>query len=232
MSEENKELETSQEQPETAQEEKKPVNIGKEIWEWIYTIAIAVIIALLIKTFLFDIVRVDGSSMYPTLTDNDRLIVTKLGYEPELGDIIILDSTYKKREAYYDQLAAEEGKEEFSAFDKLLKSRSLPSQYKKVYYVKRIIALPGQTVDLGDDGRVYVDGALIDEPYANGETRSIDSSVQYPITVEDDMVFVMGDNRMHSKDSRSSDLGQVPEDAILGKSQVRVWPFNSISMTK
>ena len=241
MSEENKELETSQETAQAAEaekttkrknEKKESVNIGKEIWEWIYTIAIAVIIAFLIKNFLFDIVRVDGSSMYPTLVDNDRLIVTKLGYEPKHGDIIILDSTYKKREAYYDKLAAQEGKDELSTFDKLLNNRKLPSECKKVYYVKRVIALPGQTVDLGDDGRVYVDGVAVDEPYANGETRSIDSTVQYPVTVEDGMVFVMGDNRMHSKDSRSSDLGQVPQDAILGKSQVRVWPFNSISLTR
>ena len=232
MSEENKELETSAESAQATGTEKQPINVGKEIWEWIYTIAIAVAIAFLIKYFLFDIVRVDGSSMYPTLTDNDRLIVTKLGYEPEQGDIIILDSTYKKREAYYDRVAAEEGKDELSAFDKISKSRSLPSECKKVYYVKRVIALPGQTVDFGDDGRVYVDGAVIDEPYANGETHSIDSSVQYPVTVEDDMVFVMGDNRMHSKDSRASDLGQVPKDAILGKSQIRVWPLNSISLTR
>lgn len=231
MSEENKELDNSQE-TDAAENQKKPVNVAKEIWEWIYTIAIAVIIAFLIKTFVFDIVRVDGSSMYPTLVDNDRLVVTKLGYEPKQGDIIILDSTYKKREAYYEQLAANDGKDELSSFDKLLKSRSLPSEYKKIYFVKRVIALPGQTVDLGEDGKVYVDGVLLDEPYYNGETRSIDSSVQYPLTVEDGMVFVMGDNRMHSKDSRSSDLGQVPEDAILGRSQVRIWPFNTISFTR
>ncbi len=231
MSEENKDLNSPQ-PDHAAKEEKEPVNIGKEIWEWIYTIAIAVIIALLIKTFLVDIVRVDGSSMFPTLENNNRLIVTKLGYEPKQGDIIILDSTYKKREAYYDKLAQEKGKDELSAFDKLLKSRSLPSEYDKIYYVKRVIALPGQTVDLGDDGMVYIDGQMLDEPYAQGETLSIDPSVHYPLTVDDGMVFVMGDNRMHSKDSRSSDLGQVPEDAILGKSQIRVWPINKISMTR
>ena len=232
MNEENIEIDDIAPETESVEPEKKPVNVAKEIWEWIYTIAIAVIIAFLIKSFLFDIVRVDGSSMFPTLVDNDRIIVTKLGYEPEQGDIIILDSTYKKREAYYDRLAAEEGKEELSAIDKLMESRSLPNEYKKIYYVKRVVALPGQTVDLGDDGKVYVDGVMLNEPYANGETRSIDSSVQYPVTIEDGMVFVMGDNRMHSKDSRASDLGQVPEDAILGKAQIRVWPFNSISLTK
>ena len=61
----------------------------------IYNLAIAIVIAMLIKGFIFDIVRVDGSSMFPTLVDNDRLIVTKLGYTPKQGDIIILDSEYK-----------------------------------------------------------------------------------------------------------------------------------------
>ena len=74
----------------TAKEDKK-TSLAREIWEWVYTLAIAIVIAMLIKGFIFDIVRVDGSSMFPTLVDNDRLIVTKLGYTPKQGDIIILD---------------------------------------------------------------------------------------------------------------------------------------------
>lgn len=205
---------------------------GKEIWEWFYTIAIAVIIAMLIKTFLFDIVRVDGSSMYPTLENNDRLIVTKIGYKPQVDDIVILDSVYKKREAYYAQLAQEKNKTELSAIDKFLAQKDMPDALDKVYYVKRIIALPGQTVDVRGDGNVYVDGELVDEPFANGKTYSIDPTVEFPLTVEEGTVFVMGDNREHSKDSRASDLGLVPEDAILGKSQIRIWPFNHISFTR
>ena len=66
----------------TAKEDKK-TSLAREIWEWVYTLAIAIVIAMLIKGFIFDIVRVDGSSMFPTLVDNDRLIVTKLGYTPK-----------------------------------------------------------------------------------------------------------------------------------------------------
>ena len=209
------------------EEKSKDINWGKEIWEWVYTIAIALIIAMLIKTFLFDVVKVDGSSMFPTLVNNDRLIVTKLGYEPAQGDIIILDSTYKNREEYFDTLAASEGKEELGAFSKFVKGWTLPSDLKKRYYVKRIIALPGQTVDLRG-GRVYIDGQLLEEPYYDGQTISIDSSVEYPITVEEDTVFVMGDNRTRSKDSRSSELGLVPYDAILGKAKLRIWPIADI----
>ncbi len=203
----------------------------REIWEWVYTIVIAIVIAMLIKGFVFDIVRVDGSSMFPTLKNNDRLIVTKLGYEPEQGDIIILDSTYKNREEYFDTLAAQEGKDELSSMSKFIKSFSLPDDLKKKYYVKRVIALPGQTVDL-HDGKVYVDGQQLEESYYNGTTSSIDPTVHFPITVEDDMIFVMGDNRPRSKDSRSSELGQVPYEAILGKSQIRIWPLNTIGITR
>ena len=214
----------------TAKEDKK-TSLAREIWEWVYTLAIAIVIAMLIKGFIFDIVRVDGSSMFPTLVDNDRLIVTKLGYTPKQGDIIILDSEYKKREEYFDRLAESKDKEELSSFEKFFAQSSMPSNLKKKYYVKRIIAMPGQTIDLVD-GKVYVDGEMLDEPYYDGLTTSIDPTVEYPITVDDDCVFVMGDNRTRSKDSRSSELGQVPFNAILGKSQVRIWPLSDIGLTK
>ncbi|MBP3361549.1 MAG: signal peptidase I [Clostridia bacterium] len=202
-----------------------------EIWEWIYTIFIAVAIALLIKCFLFDIVKVDGSSMYPTLIDNDRLIITKLGYTPKQGDIIILDSTYKNRSAYFDKLAQANGKEELNSFEKLIRYPALPKEYKHRYYVKRIIALPGQTLDIRD-GKVYVDGEQLSEEYYDGTTSIIDPTVKYPVTVDDNCVFVMGDNRNHSKDSRDSSLGQVPYDAVVGKSQIRIFPFNHIGKTE
>lgn len=209
----------------------KKFNLAKEIWEWIYTLAIAIVIAMLIKGFIFDIVRVDGSSMFPTLVNNDRLIVTKLGYTPKQGDIVILDSEYKNREEYFDKLALSKDKDELSWFEKFIAQGSMPDELEKKYYVKRVIAMEGQTVDLVD-GKVYVDGSLLDEPYYKGTTSSIDPTVEFPLTVEEGCVFVMGDNRPNSKDSRSSELGTVPVEAILGKSQVRIWPLNAISLTK
>ncbi len=210
---------------------KQKKSIGREIFEWAYSIVIAVIIAFLIKAFLFDIVKVDGQSMFPTLHHNDRLIVTKLGYEPKQGDIIILDANYKNREEYFDAIAQTEGKEELSSFEKFKESFSLTESTKKIYYVKRIIATEGQTVDILD-GKVYVDGKELDEPYYDGETYITDTAVKYPFTVSEDCVFVMGDNRGNSSDSRSSRLGEVNEDAVIGKAQLRVYPFNSIGKTK
>ncbi|MBQ3425807.1 MAG: signal peptidase I [Clostridia bacterium] len=212
-------------------EETKAKSIGREIFEWVYSIVIAIAIAMLIKGFLFDIVKVDGQSMENTLFHNNRLIVTKLGYEPHQGDIVILDSNYTRRMDYFDMLAAREGKDELSFFEKLSASFSLPQSCKKIYYVKRVIATEGQTVDIRD-GVVYVDDKALDEPYAKGTTYPTDLSVEYPLTVNEGYVFVMGDNREHSSDSRVSSLGQVNEKALLGKSQIRVFPFNQIGLTR
>lgn len=229
---ENNNQNPENEQQEAAAQASTGKMVIKEIWEWVYTIAIAVAIAFLIKGFLFDVVKVDGSSMFPTLENNDRLIVTKLGYEPHTGDIIILDSRYKEREEYFDKLALTEGKDELSKVDKLIKTTfSMPEDLKKRFYVKRVIALPGQTIDIRD-GKVFIDGNQLDEEYYQGVTTGIDPRQEFPQTVEEDMVFVMGDNRPNSKDSRSTELGQVPYDAILGKSQLRIWPLNKIGTTK
>lgn len=221
----------------TEEEAKQPADTKKkktllaEIWEWVYTIVIAVAIAFLIKGFLFDIVKVDGKSMFPTLEHNDRLIITKLGYEPDNGDIVILDSAYKNRTAHYDNMAEAKGKEHLNLFEKFVNYFTLPESLKHRYYVKRVIATPGQTIDI-KDGKVYVDGKELDEEYYDGETIAYDTSVDYPVTVEEDCVFVMGDNRNHSKDSRDSSLGQVPFEAVIGKSQLRVFPLNQIGLTK
>lgn len=206
-------------------------HILKEIWEWIYIIVIAFAAAFLIKAFIFDIVVVDGNSMFPTLHHKDKLIVTKLGYSPEQGDIIILDSTYKNREAYFDDLAEDQGKEKIGSLEKSFKYLSLPQHLKHKYYVKRVIALPGQTVDI-QNGKVVVDGKVLDEPYFEGKTPITDRSVEYPVTVEEDTVFVMGDNRGNSTDSRSSSLGLVPYKAVLGKAQFRFFPFNAFGFLK
>lgn len=206
--------------------EKEVFNLKKEVFEWIYTILVALVIAFVIKGFIFDVVKVDGNSMFPTLMNNDRLIITKLGYEPKQQDIVILDSNYKKREAYY----AQSGKD-LNAFSKLVDYYfNLPNDLKKRFYVKRIIALGGQTVDI-IDGKVWVDGKELEEEYYQGDTPLFDATIQFPLTVEEDCVFVMGDNRPHSSDSRSSNLGTVPLDAILGKAQLRIWPLNTIGIT-
>ena len=212
---------------EVTETEKKEFSLMRELFEWVYTIVIALVIAFVIKGFLFDIVQVDGDSMLQTLHDGERLIVTKLGYEPHRGDIVILDSAYKNRQEYYENMVEGEDKE-LSVWYKMTNYIKLPPNLKRKYYVKRVIATEGQTVDIRD-GKVYVDGKRLDEPYYTGRT---DTMVEMPQTVKKGHVFVMGDNRPNSLDSRSPALGQVPEKAVIGASKFRIWPLSKWGFTK
>ena len=205
-------------------------NIIKEVWEWFYTIFLALVIAFGIKMFIVDIVRVDGPSMFPTLVNNDRLFVTKIGYKPSQGDIIILDSAYKNRHAYYERYEEENGVS-LSTFSKFFMYLRVPGELKRKYYIKRIIGMPGDVVDI-KDGNVIVNGEILDEPYYDGVTGITDPAAEFPFTVSENCVYVMGDNRPNSKDSRATSLGEVPFDAIGGHAVFRLWPMTSLGILK
>lgn len=208
---------------------KEGFNIAKEIKEWVFAIAFALVITFLIKGFVFDIVKVEGQSMEPTLMNNDRLILTKLGYKPKAGDIIVLDAHYKNREAYIQRQKEAKGSS-FTWFDEL-KLRLFPPKSLNLgrkYYVKRVIAMPGDVIDIDPrNGDVTVNGVLLNEPYIRGQITRPRNDFPFPYKVEDDCVFVMGDNRNNSSDSRVASLGTVPLKAISGKAVFRIWPFES-----
>ena len=169
-------------------------SVLKETIEWVQAIVIAVLLALFVRQFLFTIVRVDGQSMEPTLQHNDRMIVWRLGYQPEAGDIIIFNP---------------------------------PGYEKNVYWVKRIIATEGQTVEIDySDNSVYVDGEKLDEPYL-GERMDYQHTLT-EIEVPEGCVFVLGDNRNHSTDGRV--IGPVSEDHIVGEAVIRFWPLSGIEL--
>ena len=192
-----------------------------------YILYFIAFIIVLSRIFLWDLTTVHGQSMLPTLNNNDKLIVTTFNYSPQQGDIVVLDANYQKRCDYFTDQALAEGKSDYSDIQKLGEYFTLPQNLKKHYYIKRIIALPNQLVDL-KNGTVYVDGIPLDESYCSSPTLPTDLSVQFPLTVAENSVFVMGDNRQNSTDSRSSMLGLVPYDAILGKAVYRVFPFDAI----
>ena len=104
-----------------------------------------------------------------------------------------------------------------------------PYRYEKdVFYIKRIIGLPGETVQI-KDGYIYIDGELLEENF--GKEVIKDPGMAYtPITLGDDEYFVMGDNRNHSADSRVSDVGPIHRDELVGRAWVRMWPLNKIGV--
>lgn len=200
-------------------EVKKPVSVGKEILDWVVAIAFAVIVALVVKNFVFTLVNVKGASMEPSLHDGDRLFVNRLFYTPEKGDVVIFEPEVEKE-----------------AIERTEGDRGILQSHK--YYVKRVIATEGDTIYIDfKTGDVYVNDEKIDEPYIKEKThnegsyiRELEAKGLYskdsPITVPMGYIFAMGDNRNNSKDSR--ELGPIPKDEIMGGAVFRFWPFGSI----
>lgn len=180
----------------------------RDLIEWIETFVIAICAVVMIFTFCFRVVTVDGDSMLNTLHDKERLIISDAFYKPEIGDVVIT---------------------------------SVPEYYGNNPLVKRIIATGGQTVDIDfENWVVKVDGKPIatdsngnptNESYVNYmpgygmyTAANIHNPISYPYTVPEGSVFVMGDNRNNSRDSRY--FGAVDERYIIGKVYFRITPIN------
>ncbi|MCM1329257.1 MAG: signal peptidase I [Ruminococcus sp.] len=192
-------------------DKKKEVTAAEEYLDWVETIIFSFFAVILFFTIILRIANVEGESMLPTLVEGDRLIVSHIMYTPEAGDIVIVNSENGNVYGENNQVTAVDG------LGKVI--------------VKRVIAVGGQTVDINfNTGEVKVDGTVLDEPYINDLTQMDEGGHQYPVTVPDGYVFVMGDNRMNSTDSRSNLVGFVDEEDILGKVVLRVFPFDSIGV--
>ncbi|GAF12220.1 LOW QUALITY PROTEIN: signal peptidase I [Bacillus sp. JCM 19045] len=175
-------------------------NVKSEVWGWVKAIVIAVIIALVVRTFVVTSFEVSGISMEPTAHDQERFVVNKLSYqfgEPDRFDLIVFDATETER------------------------------------YIKRVLVLPGDTIRFEND-QLYVNDQPTDEPFLDEVQASYDgiytSDFEYEGTVPENHVFVMGDNRGNSKDSRS--IGPVHEDDIIGKVGLRFWPLTEFGFMK
>lgn len=185
-------------------------SFASEAISLIETIFISMFVVTMIFTYVLRIATVKGESMENTLMPEDRLVTSAWYFTPEQGDIVIID-------ANESVLLSEDNTPEFhSGLGKNI--------------VKRIIATAGQTVDIDfERGAVYVDDVMLDESYITGLTHIDEGafSEQYPITVPEGYVFVMGDNRQVSKDSRSSEIGFVAIDNIVGEVLFRLSPISN-----
>jgi signal peptidase I len=107
-----------------------------------------------------------------------------------------------------------------------------PPQYdKNTYYIKRIIGLPGETVQIDEDGNIYIDGEILEESYGK-EVIQNPGRASEPITLGDDEYFVMGDNRNNSSDSRDPAVGNIKKSDIIGKAFIRIWPLSNFGLLK
>lgn len=170
----------------------------REAYEWMDAVVAAVVSVILLFTFVFRVVSVDGTSMLQTLQHNDKVIISNIGYEPKYGDIVVVSRNYENDEA------------------------AVQNRYSEPI-IKRVIATEFQQVDIDFvTGAVRVDGVLLDEPYINTPTN-LAYDVEFPVTVPEGCIFVLGDNRNGSLDSRSSSIGMVNKKYVLGRAFFRIW---------
>ena len=164
-------------------------------FEWIQVFLVPLMIIIILMTFVFRIVNVDGTSMMNTLHDSDLVLVTNFLYEPENGDIVVISH----------------------------------GQEYATPIIKRIIAKAGQTVKIDyENNQVIVDGVAIDEPYLPEAMidNPSENNQEIPEVIPEGKIFVMGDNRNHSSDSRSQRIGLINETDVIGKAQLIFFPFN------
>lgn len=155
----------------------------------ISSLIVVAAIAVLISMLFLPVLRVTGTSMTPTL-QNDELVICRKWGEFKRGDVI----------AFY---------------------------YNNKILLKRVIGLSGDVIDIAEDGTVYVNGEAIDEPYLN-EKAFGECDLNLPYQVPDERVFVMGDHRSTSVDSRSTTVGCVANESVVGEVMLRIWPFKKI----
>ncbi len=217
-------------QEEMSEEEKKEAEKGKAFVSDLLEIAesaiITVFVMFMVFTYILHPVNVVGHSMQPTLNphptvlsdgteSSDRILMTMVYGKPKYGDILVIDCN-----ANY--LLDENG------------NPCLPEGITPLNecIIKRVIATGGQTIDVRNN-TVTVDGEVLSEPYVASKALTKDLGAfteNYPITVPEGYVFVMGDNREHSTDSRSARVGLVKESQIYGKALVRYYPLNDFKM--
>ena len=180
----------------TEGKKKQEGRFSSELFGWGESLMVVLIFFVVVFTFFVRLIGVDGTSMYPTLEDRSIMLVSNWSYEPEKGDIVVL-----RKEGFY---------------------RDQP-------IVKRIIAVGGDKVGIDPvTGDVLVNGAVLDEPYIAEKINTLEKmgDMVYPQTVPEGSVFVMGDNRNYSTDSRWSQLGMVDERYILGHVLRVVYPLD------
>lgn len=172
---------------------KKSPGFVRVLYDLMDSVKSAMLVVLIIFTFIFRPVGVEGGSMLPTFSDGDWVAVTAMADSYSRGDIVVITQPWKRH----------------------------------VPIIKRIIAVGGDTVDIDfDTGEVTVNGETLNESYINTATH-LSYDVAFPLIVPQGKLFVMGDNRNDSLDSRSSQIGFIDERYVIGKAIIKLVPFST-----
>lgn len=200
----------------------------KEVLEWIFCIVIALILAILFKQFIGVPTIVKQRSMYPTLVENQRLILNRTiritKKTPNVGDIITFEApskSYSKWDADQNNPVAVYDNEPKGLLKRFL---YYGIEITKKSYIKRVIATSGNHVKI-ENGQIIVDGIIQEEKYLNPDVIT-ESNVFYDFIVPEGYIFAMGDNRSNSTDCR--EFGCIPLNKVEGVVVFRFWPFNKI----
>ena len=196
--------------------EKKKKSVKREIFEWILTVVVAVLIALPIRAFIFELVRVDGGSMDNTLANGEIMFVTKYDYASTWLCLPWQDAETKEQAK---RITTGGEPERFDVVICRYPGRG------DTNFVKRVVGLPGDIIELRG-GYLYVNDKLYEEPYIDDAYRSGWLNTFGPYTVPDGEYFVMGDHRNNSNDSRSQ--GPITRDMIIGHVRTVLFPFGKI----
>ena len=173
--------------------EKYNLKYKQVIKSTIYSLIVVAALAVLIATLAFPVLQISGSSMEPTLNDEEI--------------VVLLKTTNMK-------------KEELCCFS-----------YQNKLLIKRVVGLPGDRINIDEDGNIYVNGELLDEPYVTEKARG-ECDITFPCYVTDNHYFVLGDHRSTSIDSRSSVIGCIAEDQIVGMIFCKIWPLSEFTFLK
>ncbi|MEE0060735.1 MAG: signal peptidase I [Acutalibacteraceae bacterium] len=157
----------------------------------IYSLVVVAAIAVLVATLILPVLQIQGTSMEPTLNDEEIVVLLKTS--------------------------------------KLKRGQLCCFSYQNKYLIKRVIGIPGDSINITEEGYVYVNDVLLDEPYLLDRSLG-ECDINFPVHVSDNHYFILGDHRSTSIDSRSSAVGLVDTEQVVGKIFFRIWPFEEIGI--
>lgn len=186
-------------------EDIKSQSYKKEIFEWLDVVVVALISVVIIFGFFFRVATISGDSMLNTLHGGEKVVITNFGYTPKNGDIVVISRNIENTVSGVNE--------------------------QQTPIIKRVIATENQVVDIDfEKGIVYVDGVALKEDYISTPTTD-KNDVEFPVVVPEGSIFVLGDNRAVSLDSRFSVIGNngmVDQRYVLGHAIFRIFPFDKI----